>query len=119
MEERFALAEGRGELTAEEEANRVRFRARLTDDGRGLYKAYLLGGRGRFLLGTLVPEGGALALTRTVSRGELERRGVWPPTGAAAELAFSFQKAGPASLPPGWRREACPERLMGLSLIHI
>ncbi len=112
VEERFALAEGRGEMVLTEEESRVRTWVRIPNDGRGLYKAYLLGRGGRFLLGTLVPEDGALALRRTVSRGELERRGFWPPSGGCAELAFSFQKSG-AVQTAGWRREECPERLMG------
>lgn len=107
MDRQFSLMDGQGWLTLREEGPRVCFRAELPDDGRGLYKAYLTGpGGGRVLLGTLIPEGGALRLTRTLSAGELARRGVWPPEGAQAELAF------PAA-PAGWTREERPARLMG------
>lgn len=118
VEKRFSLAEGRGWLSVREEGPRVVCQAELPDDGRGLYKAYLTGGGGRMLLGTLMPEGAALRLRRVFSAGELERRGVWPPDGGGAELAFAFQKdpAAPPP-PPGWTYEARPERLMGEALL--
>ena len=87
MEERYALAEGKGRLTVRAAEGRVACEAMLPDDGRGLYKAYLSGPQGRFPLGALLPEGGTLVLRRTLSVGELERRGVWPPTGGGVELA--------------------------------
>ena len=100
VEERFALAEGRGEMVLTEEESRVRTWVRIPNDGRGLYKAYLLGRGGRFLLGTLVPEDGALALRRTVSRGELERRGFWP------NWPFRSKRAGRFRPPAGGERSA-------------
>jgi len=106
MEQTFSLLDGRGRLTLREEGPRVSFRAELPDDGRGLYKAYLTGPGGRILLGTLIPEGGVLRLGRTLSTGELARRGAWPPESAQAELAFSAS-------PAGWTREDRPARLMG------
>ena len=69
--ERFSLDGGRGWLTVREENGRVRAEAQLPDDGRGLYKAWLLGERGRALAGTFVPEGGALKLRRALSLDEL------------------------------------------------
>ena len=87
--ERFSLDGGRGWLTLREEGGRVRLEAELPDDGRGLYKAWLLGRRGRALAGTFVPEGGALRLRRVLSLDELRRQGAWPVTGARAELAFA------------------------------
>ena len=128
--ERFSLAGGRGSLTLTGLGDRVRAEVRLADDGRGLYKAYLLGRGGRFLLGTLVPEGGALVLDRTLGLAGLVQMGVWPPLGGTAELAFAFgpgagqpegaqgrpQRAAP--VPPGWRREPRPERLFGEALLQ-
>lgn len=116
VEERVIAAEGQGKLVLMEEGGRVQVRVRRPDDGRGLYKAYLLGAGGRFLLGTLAPENGALTLCRTLSLRELERQGVWPPSGGCVDLAFPFQKSGEAL--PGWRREECPERLMGDPLLR-
>ena len=92
MEERYALAEGKGRLTVRAAEGRVACEAMLPDDGRGLYKAYLSGPQGRFPLGALLPEGGTLVLRRTLSVGELERRGVWPPTGGGVELAYPAQR---------------------------
>ena len=114
MEERYALAEGKGRLTVRAAEGRVACEAMLPDDGRGLYKAYLSGPQGRFPLGALLPEGGTLVLRRTLSVGELERRGVWPPTGGGVELAYPAQRhpAAPPA-PPGWVREAQPGRRMG------
>ena len=118
MEERYALAEGKGRLTVRAAEGRVACEAMRPDDGRGLYKAYLSGPQGRFPLGALLPEGGTLVLRRTLSVGELERRGVWPPTGGGVELAYPAQRhpAAPPA-PPGWVREAQPGRLMGEMLL--
>ena len=56
-----------------EDGPRVHTEARRQNDGQGLYKVWLRGGgKGRLLLGTLVPEGGELVLSRTLSRRTLE-----------------------------------------------
>ena len=100
---------GGGTLTVCREGPRVRFHARRPADGRGLYKVWLHGERGgRFLLGTLAPEGDALTLTRTLSLGELERTGCWPQLRGECVLAFPFggrEEAG------GWTCEEHPEAL--------
>ena len=114
MEERFLLLGGRGSLTLTGEGDKVRTEVNLEDDGRGLYKAYLLGRGGRLPLGALTPGKDGLSLTRVLSRADLERRGFWPPRGASVELAFSFAPKRSQGVPPppsGWRRESCPERL--------
>ena len=81
-------------LRCQEENGRFRFRALCPAAEDGLYKLWLLGGQGgRILLGTLTPEGGAQTLTRTLTRGELERQGCWPPSGGRRQLAFSFSPA--------------------------
>ena len=66
------------------------------DDGSGLYKASLTGPGGRYLLGTLMPEGGRLFLRRTPSIDSLRRQGVWPVTGVEEILTCSFQERPPA-----------------------
>ncbi len=66
------------------------------DDGEGLYKAYLTGPAGRYLLGTLMPEGGRLFLRRTLSIDSLRRQGVWPVRQVAEELVCSFREQTPA-----------------------
>ena len=65
--------EGGGTLLLREDGPRIRFEAVRPDDGQGLYKAWVLGEEGELLLGTLIPEGDGLRLTRTVSRSALER----------------------------------------------
>lgn len=100
MEQRFVL-DGGGSLSVREEGVRAVAAAERPDDGRGLYKAYLLGPGGRALLGTMAPEGGLLRVRRTLSLDELRRRGAWPPRGGAAELSFSFAEP---DTPPGWQR---------------
>ena len=99
----FTLGE-RGTLRVSEDGPRAVVEARLPEEGRGLYKAYLIGEAGRFLLGTLIPERGVLTLRRTLSVDQLRRQGVWPPTGGEAVLAVS-----PHPLPAGWHRADCPE----------
>lgn len=105
------MLEGRGRLTVREEGPRVLCRAELPDDGRGLYKVYLSGSGGSFLLGTLIPEQGALRLSRTLTLDTLKRQGVWPPEGACAALAFPAER--PPASPAGWVREEHPARLLG------
>lgn len=87
-------------LDVKEEGLRALLTATRPDDGRGLYKAWVLGPTGRLLLGTMAPEQGALSIRRTLSLAELRRCGAWPAQGAAAELSFSFAAPG---LPSGWR----------------
>lgn len=118
MQERFSLAGGRGCLTFREEGPRAVLEAVLPEDGKGIYKAYLIGSQGRVLLGTLMPEGGALRLRRMLSLDELKRKGVWPPQGAEVDLAFSAKGAEQAErYPEGWIGEPDPARLMGDALL--
>ena len=101
-------------LTVKEDGPRAVLTARCPDDKLGLYKAWVLGPTGRTLLGTMVPEGGQLAIRRTLSISELRRCGAWPALEAEAELTFSFAEK---KLPPGWRDAgAAVERLPGQNL---
>ena len=101
---------GGGTLEVRPEGLRVRFLARRPEDGRGLYKVWLHGDRGgKLLLGTLVPQGGQLVLTRTLSLGELERAGCWPRLRARCDLAFPFAGGREEG---GWICEERPERLL-------
>lgn len=61
MEERYALAEGKGRLTVRAAEGRVACEAMLPDDGRGLYKAYLSGPQGVFRWGRCCPRGERLS----------------------------------------------------------
>ncbi len=99
-----------GVITVRREGDQALCRAIHPDSRGGLWKAWLLGTNARFLLGTLIPEGGALRLRRTVTVEQLERQGVWPPTGA--ELV-EHSAPLPDAPPPGWRWADCPGRLMG------
>lgn len=106
MEERLSM-EGGGALTLRQDGPRVRLEAERPADGRGLYKVWLRGDQGgRLLLGTMVPEGGVLRLSRTLSISALERAGCWPQFRAEAPLTFSFNGAG------SWYCEQHPERLL-------
>ena len=105
MEQREIRLDGGGILTLREDGGAVHLRVCRSDDGKGLYKVWLRGREERFLLGTLVPEGGELRLSRRLSRGQLERCGCWPVTGGETVLAFSFGQMG-------WQREGHPERLV-------
>ena len=98
--------EGGGTLSLREEGLRVCLEAVRPDDGRGLYKVWTLGRGGRFLLGTLIPQGGGLRLKRTVSRTALEQAGCWPVAGGEAVLVYPFSQGE-----GGWRPEPHPERV--------
>ena len=90
---------GGGTLSIREDGLRVYLEARREADGLGLYKVWLTGrGSGRFLLGTLAPEGERLRLRRNLSRTQLEMADCWPVAGAESKLAFSFARNG------GWER---------------
>lgn len=112
MEKNLSLGVSDGELTVQEKAPWAVFEAELPDDGRGIYKIYLTGSGGRFLLGTPQPEGGCLRLRRRVSLDELRRCGVWPPGGGEVRLAVPFTKSRWAA-PPGWKWERESAKLLG------
>ncbi|MBR2935289.1 MAG: hypothetical protein IKB79_06900 [Oscillospiraceae bacterium] len=96
---------GGGTLTLWEDGELVHLQVCRPDDRRGLYKVWVHGRQGRLLLGTLVPEGGALRLYRRLTRNQLERDCCWPVTGGETVLAFSFGQ-------DSWVREEHPERLV-------
>ncbi len=100
-----------GAVTVRQEGPRVICQAIRSADSSGLYKAWLRGEGGRVLLGTLIPEGGALRLRRTLEVSQLERQGVWPPVGANIDMAYAF--AAEAEAPPDWCWTDCPNRLLG------
>ena len=106
MERQYRL-EGDGSLSVRADGLRAVVEAQRPSDGRGLYKAYLLGPSGRTLLGTLAPEGGRLWVRRTLTLDALKRQGAWPPVGGELELAFVF---GAEKAPAGWQWRA-PEGL--------
>ena len=118
MERRFSLLDGRGWLEVREEGGRAVCRARLPDDGRGLYKCWLLGPSGRYLLGPFLPEGGELRLSRTLEVPALARQGAWPPLGGEAALTWAARPARQAVPPPGWAWEPRPAALLGEPLLR-
>ena len=108
MEEQLAMGGG-GVLKLRQEGPRVHIQAERPADGRGLYKVWLHGDHGgKLLLGTLVPEGGALRLSRILSVAALERAGCWPRFRAEAPLSFAFD----ARSGGGWYCEQHPEQLV-------
>lgn len=113
MEQRFALEGGRGSLNVREEGPRMVARAELPNDGRGLYKVWLVGRDGQMLLGTLMPDqAGRLSLERTLTADALRRQGVWPVTGGRAELVFAFREEKQQGAEPGWERARVPGILL-------
>ena len=99
-----------GVVTVRQEGDKAVCQAIQTADNGGLYKAWLQGAGGRTLLGTLIPEGGALRLHRVMEIGDLKRRGTWPPTGAEVALAYQFTPETPP--PADWYWTDCPQRLL-------
>ena len=89
---------GGGTLLLRQEGPRVRLEAERPSDGRGLYKVWLHGDRGgKLLLGTLVPEGDRLRLSRTLSVGEpVSYTHLTLPTNRELEN-WSGQAVGPTS----------------------
>lgn len=103
--------EGGGTLTVREDGARVHFSAVRTDDARGLYKVWLRGVNGRLLLGTLVPEGGELRLSRAMSRATLEREGCWPVAGGETVMAYPFGRGNTRGA-GGWHWHEQPHKLL-------
>ena len=108
MEQQTVQLAGGGQLMVREEQGQVVLEAVRPNDGRGLYKVWAAGARGRQLLGTLVPEGERLFLRRRLPRSQLERAGCWPVTGGECVMAFSFQQPRQSQ----WVREERAERLV-------
>lgn len=123
MEERFQFAGEHGFLTVREEGGQAILCGELQENRRGLYKGWLQGAAGaRFLLGTFLPEKGRLCLRRKVPVSELKRRGVWPVTGAEAQLAFTAGEGsspvrGGESIPTGWEWTEHLARYLGDPLL--
>lgn len=99
----------RGAVTVRQEGRCAVCQAISRAGERALYKAWLVGDKGRVLLGTLIPEGGALRLRRSVEVSWLERQGAWPPKGAEILEAYSL---APQALPQGWSRQEEPWKLL-------
>ena len=118
MERRFSLLGGRGWLEVREEGGRAVCAARLPDDGRGLYRCWLLGPAGRVPLGAFLPEGGELRLSRTLEVPALARQGAWPPVGGEAALTWAARPARHAAPPPGWTWEPRPAAPLGEPLLR-
>lgn len=78
-------------------------------DSRGLYKGFVVGRGGRFLLGAMLPEGDRLVARRRVSVATLKGNGAWPVLDADTVLAFPFEEK--PRLPPGWQPLAESVRL--------
>lgn len=101
--------EGGGTLQVREEEPWVYLEAVRPEDGRGLYKVWCQGGRGEFLLGTLVPQGNRLRLERRVAKRTLQEAGAWPLTGGKAVMVYSFTDRG--DVRENWRTADHPENL--------
>lgn len=99
-----------GAVTIRQDGERAICQAICPADSRGLYKAWLKGPGGEILLGTLIPEGGALRLRRVLELSELKSRGAWPPENARIAMVYAFSKETP--LPPDWCWTDCPGRLL-------
>lgn len=87
--------------TVECEGTRAAVTVFCPRDDRGLYKAYLRGREGRFLMGTLAPEDSRLVLRRNLPIERLRCCGAWPVIGADIVLEFIFPVRPPP--PKGWR----------------
>ena len=97
MEQVFHIQNGR--LICRTRGNQVEVTMTLRPKTPGLYRGVLQGKQGWVDLGTLMPEGEGLRLSRTLSVEQLRRRGCWPITGGRGELRYPF---GSKKFPQGW-----------------
>lgn len=103
-----------GAVRVRQEGERAICQAILGAREDGLYKAWLRGAEGRALLGTLIPQGGALRLRRSVTLSQLRERRAWPPVGADIVMAYPFTEKTP---PTGFAWEEHPGRLVAEPLL--
>ena len=97
MEQVFRMDHGR--LVCRTRGNQVEVTMTLHPPGPGLYRGILCGKKGRLDLGTLLPEGEGLRLSRTLTVDHLTCCGCWPITGGRGELRYAF---GNKKFPQGW-----------------
>ena len=107
MSERKAL-DGGGSLEIQEQGSMVRLTACRALDTSALYKVWVYGREGEFLLGTLIPEGPQLNLRRTLSAETLKKAGCWPILGGRSAKYFNFTDAAAKKKPSPWRWEHRP-----------
>ena len=79
---------------------RTVFSVRCACPRAGLYKIYLSGGDGSLLLGTPMPEGSFLTLSRTLTHQALRQAGAFPPLRGELAPASSGE---PVLIPSGWQ----------------
>lgn len=82
---------------------RTVFSVRCACPRADLYKIYLSGDGGSLLLGTPMPEGSFLTLSRTLTHQALRQAGAFPPLRGELTPASS---GGPVLIPAGWRTPA-------------
>ena len=105
MEQRLRV-EGEGSACLHIGKEVVEVVVERTDDGIGLYKAWLWGGKGKqVLVGTLVPESAVLKRKRRFSIEELKFNRCWPVEGCRIVLSFPFENRK-------WYCEQEPEKLI-------
>ena len=109
MSETIPLENG-GHLTYSQKGTQVHITVSRPLDNSGLYKAWLKGHDGEYLLGTLSPEQDKLALSKTVSQDTLSRKGCWPISGGRITLVFPFSTPASQDHEPfqAWRWEHRP-----------
>ena len=107
MSERKPL-EGGGSLEIQEQGMMVRLNACRSLDSSALYKVWVYGRGGEFLLGTLIPEGGQLKLSRTLSIDTLKKAGCWPISGGKSAKHFHFTEPANRSRKHNWHWEHRP-----------
>lgn len=93
-----------GRLTCRVRGSRAQLCMEVRPHRPGLYRGVLLGPKGRWDLGLLMPEGGCLRVCRDLEIDALERSGCWPVRGGDVVLAHAFDHGTRETLPPGWTR---------------
>lgn len=100
--------EGGGFLELWEQGMMVRLDAFRPMEQSALYKVWIRGSGGEFLLGTLIPEGGQLKLSRTLSVDTLKKAGCWPVTGGKCAKYFHFTDTGNTKKAAHWHWDHHP-----------
>lgn len=84
---------GGGTVFIRDDGSYLYFQAQKNDGIKGIYKIRIQGMHGTQVLGTMLPDGEGLSLSRMISRGTLEQWGCLPVVRIFCEKSYGFQPA--------------------------
>ncbi len=93
------IASENAEMLYTEQGRQVEIFARLKNDKKGLYKAWIGGEQGRLFIGAFIPDNEYLQIRRTIAISRLQSAGCYPILKGGATLVHSFDNN---QMPSNW-----------------